>query len=78
MRTTIVQLSMILTLFAGTIVAAQAGLASERVFIDIFAPVDRATQHVLWELGQPLLVYLAALGLTLLMNRSRYTRWMVG
>ena len=47
-------------------------------FIDIFAPVDRATQHVLWELGQPLLVYLAALGLTLLMNRSRYTRWMVG
>jgi surface polysaccharide O-acyltransferase-like enzyme len=47
-------------------------------FIDIFAPVDRATQHVLWELGQPVLVYLAALGLTLLMDRSRFTRWMVG
>ena len=47
-------------------------------FVDIFAPVDRATQHMLWELGQPALVYLAALGLTLLMNRSKYTRWMVG
>lgn len=48
------------------------------IFIDLFKPIDhRLSGQIVWEITQPVLVFLFSLSLTNLLMRSRSTKWLV-